>query len=46
MADKGPRQGVLPEWVPQLQLHMLCAGEAAGRQGAGAGRCRAAEWRA
>lgn len=24
--DRGPRCGVLPEWVPQLQLHMLCAG--------------------
>lgn len=28
VADRGPRQGVPPEWVPQLQLHMLCAGEA------------------
>ena len=27
VADRGPRQAVLPEWVPQLQLHMLCAGE-------------------
>lgn len=33
VADKGPRQGVLPEWVPQLQLHMLCAGETGGEQG-------------
>lgn len=30
VADKGPRQAVPPEWVPQLQLHMLCAGEDAG----------------
>lgn len=26
MADRGPRQQVPPEWVPQMQLHMLCAG--------------------
>lgn len=26
VADRGPRQEVPPEWVPQLQLHMLCAG--------------------
>lgn len=26
VADRGPRQEVPPEWVPQLQLHMLCTG--------------------
>ncbi|KAL4440108.1 hypothetical protein ABPG75_003109 [Micractinium tetrahymenae] len=30
VADKGPRQAVPPEWVPQLQLHMLCAGTPSG----------------
>lgn len=30
VADKGPRQAVPPEWVPQLQLHMLCAGTLSG----------------
>ncbi|PSC73441.1 Restriction endonuclease type II-like [Micractinium conductrix] len=25
VADRGPRMVVPPEWVPQLQLHMLCA---------------------
>ncbi|PRW39169.1 Restriction endonuclease type II-like [Chlorella sorokiniana] len=30
VADKGPRQGVPPEWVPQIQLHMLCAGTPSG----------------
>lgn len=38
VADKGPRQGVLPEWVPQLQLHMLCAGEVDGCVGWGTAR--------
>ncbi|GAB4823700.1 hypothetical protein N2152v2_010746 [Parachlorella kessleri] len=26
LSDRGPRHDVKPEWVPQLQLHMLCAG--------------------
>ncbi|KAL4438693.1 hypothetical protein ABPG77_006297 [Micractinium sp. CCAP 211/92] len=30
VADRGPRQAVPPEWVPQLQLHMLCAGTQTG----------------
>eukprot|EP00887_Chlorella_sp_A99_P000528 scaffold17.g528.t1 len=28
--DRGPRPAVAPEWVPQLQLHMLCAGTRSG----------------
>lgn len=28
--DRGPRQHVAAEWVPQLQLHMLCAGTQSG----------------
>lgn len=27
VSDRGPRAAVPQEWVPQLQLHMLCAGE-------------------
>lgn len=30
VSDRGPRQEVPPEWVPQLQLHMLCAGTPSG----------------
>ncbi|EFN52793.1 hypothetical protein CHLNCDRAFT_138438 [Chlorella variabilis] len=30
VADRGPRTAVPPEWVPQLQLHMLCAGTRSG----------------
>ena len=26
VSDRGPREQVPPEWIPQLQLHMLCAG--------------------
>lgn len=29
VSDRGPRDQVPPEWVPQLQLHMLAAGEPA-----------------
>jgi hypothetical protein len=27
LADRGPREVLPPEYIPQLQLHMLCAGE-------------------
>ena len=28
LRDHGPREQVPPEWVPQLQMHMLCTGTA------------------